>query len=67
VTPSTHPLITETGDELPAQLLTRAELLSTGPTPGPALLIDPEATAFIPPNWQATAHPNGAVLLTRLP
>jgi N-methylhydantoinase A len=67
VNPETHPLITETGDQRPAQLLTRSQLLDIGPTPGPFLLIDPEATAYIPPTWQATADANGSVILTRIP
>jgi N-methylhydantoinase A len=31
----------------------------------PFLLIDPDATTFIPPNWTATIDPTGSVLLSR--
>jgi N-methylhydantoinase A len=60
----TTPLITTEGTPTQAMLLTRQSLRDSGPTQGPALLLEPEATAYIPPHWTATAHPNGAVLLT---
>jgi hypothetical protein len=37
-----------------------------GKSPGPVLLIDPEATTFIPAGWLARAQENGSVLIERL-
>jgi N-methylhydantoinase A len=55
------------GDGTPreADAMNRAALLAAGPTAGPLLLIDPEATAFVPQGWAATADAAGAVLLNR--
>jgi N-methylhydantoinase A len=33
--------------------------------PGPALIEAPESTILVPPTWQATVEPTGAVLLSR--
>ncbi len=48
-----------------APALSRAELLHDGATEGPALLVDPEATAYVPPGWRATATEDGSVLMER--
>jgi N-methylhydantoinase A/oxoprolinase/acetone carboxylase beta subunit len=53
------------GTSVSAPVMTRAELLSHGQTEGPALLIDPEATCFVPRGWQVTARENGAVIAER--
>jgi N-methylhydantoinase A len=45
--------------------LTRAELLARGPMPGPVLLIDAEATTYVPAGWGAACDPRGIVTLTR--
>jgi len=55
-----------TGEKSQASVFTRSDLLKNGPTPGPFLLIDPQATAYIPPNWTATAHDNGSIVAARL-
>ena len=43
----------------------RGALLNHGPTPGPLLLIDPEATTLITTGWQATPREDGAIVLVR--
>jgi N-methylhydantoinase A len=58
-------LIDAGGTAREADALNRAALLAAGATVGPILLIDPEATAFVPEGWTAAADPAGAVLLTR--
>jgi len=50
--------------EVSARVLTRAGLLKCGAIPGPLLLIDAEATAYVPADWQAEAREDGAVVLT---
>ena len=60
-------LVTADGVATRAQALTRLSLLESGLTAGPALLIDPEATAYIPPHWLATAYDNGSIVLVRQP
>jgi N-methylhydantoinase A len=59
-------LITSDGASVSARVLTRLALLETGPTEGPALLIDAEATAYVAPKWRATAQENGSVLVTKM-
>jgi N-methylhydantoinase A len=54
------------GQTVRAAVLRRGELLWTGKTPGPVLLVDPEATTFIPAGWMAQADTNGIVQLTRM-
>lgn len=46
--------------------LSRAALLERGPQTGPLLLADPEATAYVPPGWRATAREDGSVILERI-
>lgn len=60
------PVVDESGATCNAPALSRHELLTKGPTPGPLLLIDPEATAYIPAGWTAAADKNGAIVVTRL-
>jgi N-methylhydantoinase A len=48
-----------------AAVLTRGELVQLGRTPGPIILIDPEATTFIPAGWGAQSDDRGVVLLAR--
>lgn len=59
-------LIANDGSETQAYAFHRFDLLTKGPTSGPFLLIDPEATAYIPQGWTATAHANGSIIATRL-
>lgn len=58
-------LIDPNGEKVRAAVLTRSQLLWTGRQPGPMLLIDPEATTFVPAGWVAEAQGNGAVALQR--
>jgi N-methylhydantoinase A len=57
-------LIAAESQEVSARVFTRSGLLRNGPVVGPLLLIDPEATAYVPPNWRAEAREGGAVILT---
>jgi N-methylhydantoinase A len=66
VSDSQASLTLDDGRESPTRVLTRSSLLDLGPTTGPLLLIDPEATAYVPPHWRATGNENGAVVLTPL-
>jgi N-methylhydantoinase A len=61
----TH-LIDREANEVRAAVLTRAQMTWAGKSPGPVLLIDPEATTFIPAGWLARAQENGSVLIERL-
>jgi N-methylhydantoinase A len=47
------------------QVLTRAELLARPPVCGPLLLIDPEATSYVPEGWQTAVNPIGCVVAER--
>jgi N-methylhydantoinase A/oxoprolinase/acetone carboxylase beta subunit len=58
-------IIDATGANVRAAVLTRGELLQLGQTPGPIILIDPEATTLVPPGWNAESDDRGIVLLTR--
>ena len=49
-----------------AAVMTRAHLAWAGKSAGPFLLIDAEATTFVPAGWLAQAQANGAVVLNRL-
>ena len=49
-----------------AAVLTRPQLAWAGKQTGPMLLIDAEATTFVPRGWLAQAQPNGSVILQRL-
>ncbi|MGB7157539.1 MAG: hydantoinase/oxoprolinase family protein, partial [Tepidisphaeraceae bacterium] len=59
-------VIDEEGRTVQASVLRRDELVALGRQPGPALLIDPEATTFVPARWVAESSPNGIVTLKRL-
>jgi N-methylhydantoinase A len=54
------------GKPVHAAVLTRGQMAWAGKSPGPALLIDPEATTFIPDGWMARAQPDGCVLVERM-
>jgi N-methylhydantoinase A/oxoprolinase/acetone carboxylase beta subunit len=43
----------------------RLELLEAGPVNGPLLIIDAEATAYVPPDWRAEAREDGSVILSK--
>jgi N-methylhydantoinase A len=43
----------------------RAALLDQPPAPGPLLIIDSEATSYVPPGWTARTDADGSVLLVR--
>jgi N-methylhydantoinase A len=52
------------GSMVQAKCADRAGLLRAGPLEGPMLLVDAEATAYVPTGWSAGAREDGAVLLT---
>jgi N-methylhydantoinase A len=54
------------GEKVRAAVMTRAHLAWAGKSAGPFLLIDAEATTFVPAGWLAQAQVNGAVVLNRL-
>jgi N-methylhydantoinase A len=58
-------LIDSTGHEHVARALTRSGLLASGQTSGPLLVIDPEATTFVPPHWGARTFEDGGVILEK--
>ena len=58
-------LIDSDGETSGAMALTRAALFSRGQTDGPVLIIDPEATCFIPRGWCVEAWENGSVVAER--
>jgi N-methylhydantoinase A len=53
------------GSTSAAPALPRAALLARGGSAGPLLLLDDEATTFVPPGWSARCEENGAVMLMR--
>jgi N-methylhydantoinase A len=52
------------GAERPAKCVDRVALLRAGPTAGPLLLIDAEATTYVPAPWSAAAREDGSVVLS---
>jgi N-methylhydantoinase A len=58
-------LIERDGMSRTARAMTRQHLLSFGRTEGPMLVVDAEATVFVPNGWHATAAPQGALVLSR--
>jgi N-methylhydantoinase A len=54
------------GKSFHAAVLTRGQMAWAGKSPGPALLIDPEATTFIPDSWMARAQDDGSVIIERM-
>jgi N-methylhydantoinase A/oxoprolinase/acetone carboxylase beta subunit len=73
VAPATHAyagirvaqIIDAGGKPVRASILRRDELVSMTAMPGPLLIVDPEATTFVPRHWVAKTAENGVVTLTR--
>ena len=59
-------VIDASGKPVHAAVLTRGQMAWAGKSHGPALLIDPEATTFIPAGWMARAEADGCVLVERM-
>jgi N-methylhydantoinase A/oxoprolinase/acetone carboxylase beta subunit len=53
------------GRPVRASVLRRDELVTMSAMPGPMLIIDPEATTFVPAEWMARTTENGMVTLER--
>jgi N-methylhydantoinase A len=58
-------LLDSTGHSHNAIALTRRDVRDMGTALGPALVIDPEATTYLPPHWTATARDDGTLILRR--
>ena len=58
-------LIDSKGNAVSAETFSRNQLFADGAREGPLLLIDPQATAYMPPDWTATATDDGAVVAMR--
>ena len=56
-------VISSTGEAARGALLSRANVLASGEVPGPALVLDDEATTYVPPGWNATARENGTIII----
>jgi N-methylhydantoinase A len=54
------------GNAVDAAVVRRGELIQMGATPGPLVLLDPEATTFVPAHWLAQADAHGIIELSRL-
>ena len=63
VAPPSADLVTAAGSKATVPVLSRAGLIGDRAVPGSLLLIDAEATAFIPPNWAARANEDGGVVV----
>jgi N-methylhydantoinase A len=58
-------MVLSENQEAEVPVLDRPGLLAAGVVAGPALLADPDATAFIPPGWTAQATKVGGVIVQR--
>ena len=59
-------LVDATGKTVRAAVLKRGEMAWAGKSPGPVLLIDAEATTFVPEGWMARAEGDGSVIVERV-
>jgi len=51
------------GQRVQAPAVTRPALAGVGRRAGPLLVIDPDATTYLPPGWSACLQPNGTLIL----
>ena len=51
----------------PVALYRRADLPAGARLTGPAIVEQADTTVYLPPGWQAAAHPSGALLMERMP
>ncbi len=58
-------LVDASGATVEAAAVTRGGLRAAGRLPGPVLLVDPTATAYVPAGWAATAAEDGTVVAER--
>jgi N-methylhydantoinase A/oxoprolinase/acetone carboxylase beta subunit len=64
--PVALPTVDPSGTRAALPAATRAALSGRGEVAGPLLLIDPEATVFVPANWMIRVDPaHGAAVLSR--
>jgi N-methylhydantoinase A len=57
-------LVSSSGAKSRCPVLSRAGVLARGEVTGSALVLDAEATAYVPPGWTARALENGTLVLT---
>ena len=58
-------IIERDGESKAAQAFSRSALLANGQAVGPVLIIDPEATCFVPRGWWVEAREDGSVIVDR--
>jgi N-methylhydantoinase A len=58
-------LVVNAGEIARCRALARAALINRPSQDGPLLVIDPEATTYVPPQWKLRLQPGGALLLDR--
>jgi len=54
------------GEERPTPFIDRARLAANRPIPGPAVLVEANATTVIEPGWQGVLRSNGDLVLSRV-
>jgi N-methylhydantoinase A len=59
-------LVTLSGENSRCPVLTRAGVLTRVTVAGPALVLDAEATTYVPPGWAARAMENGTVVIEHM-
>jgi len=59
-------LIGDDGTSIATRAMGRAAMIGRGSLAGPLLLIDAQATTFVPRGWSAAASDDGMILLTRI-
>jgi len=59
-------LIDAQGNSRDAYAWTRRDVRDLGNASGPGLVIDPEATTYVPPEWKASARDDGTIILERI-
>jgi N-methylhydantoinase A len=58
-------VVDSSGETIRTVVLTRGQLATIGRCVGPALLVDPDATSFVPRGWSAAIRGNGAAEVMR--
>jgi N-methylhydantoinase A len=58
-------LVTASGGSGRAAVLSRANVLAAREAHGPCLIVDDEATTYVPPRWVASALENGTLVIGR--
>jgi N-methylhydantoinase A len=56
-------MVTSSGRSERGRVMSRGQVLAAGTVTGPALVLDDEATTYVPPEWRARAMETGTVML----